>query len=164
MTTKKRTHCSGCKRKDPPEGFYGNGYCKPCGRAYYANWRKLHPERETKTQHRYYRRNRAKVCARARAYGQRLKLSAFAAYGSICACCSEAHAEFLAIDHIDGGRYGTMRGNDQRKVVGLQGYGFYRWLRNNKWPSGFRVLCHNCNASYGQFGYCPHKSTKRESA
>jgi predicted transcriptional regulator len=33
----------------------------------------------------------------------------------------------------------------------------YNWLKNHNFPSGFRVLCYNCNSSIGAWGYCPHK-------
>ncbi|MFA5766518.1 MAG: hypothetical protein WC919_01165 [Candidatus Paceibacterota bacterium] len=65
-----------------------------------------------------------------------------------CACCGESHTEFLSIDHINGG------GNKHRKnnkIVSI-----YAWLYKHKFPDGFRVLCHNCNFSYGLYGYCPH--------
>lgn len=67
-----------------------------------------------------------------------------------CACCREGRFEFLSIDHVDGG------GSQHRREVG---YGrLYEWLRDNGYPPGFRVLCHNCNQAYGMYGYCPHQS------
>jgi hypothetical protein len=33
----------------------------------------------------------------------------------------------------------------------------YVWLRDNGWPEGYRVLCHNCNSARGLYGYCPHE-------
>lgn len=65
-----------------------------------------------------------------------------------CACCGEKHLEFLAIDHIEGG------GGKHRKQIKCD---IYTWLKRNGFPSGFRVLCHNCNQSLGHYGYCPHK-------
>lgn len=67
-----------------------------------------------------------------------------------CECCQEKAMEFLSIDHIYGG------GKEHRKMTG-SGISFYRWLINNNFPKGFRVLCMNCNHSFGHFGYCPHK-------
>lgn len=73
-------------------------------------------------------------------------------YGnSKCACCGEDHLEFLAVDHINGD------GQKQREQLGMRGgYTFYSWLKQNGWPEGYRVLCHNCNQSLGNLGYCPH--------
>ena len=67
-----------------------------------------------------------------------------------CACCGESHLEFLSIDHINGG------GNEHRKKEGIRS--MHIWLYKHKFPDGFRVLCHNCNFSYGLYGYCPHTS------
>jgi hypothetical protein len=82
--------------------------------------------------------------------GKRMRLEVLIHYGGDpprCACCEEAHVEFLAIDHIEGG------GGKHRQKIGA----FYPWLIRNKFPKGFRVLCHNCNFSRGLYGYCPHK-------
>lgn len=82
------------------------------------------------------------------------KRNALIAYGGNppnCACCQESNVEFLTIDHIDGG------GTQHRKEIGHSSGRIYRWLRDQNWPMGFRVLCMNCNYSIGLFGYCPHK-------
>jgi hypothetical protein len=71
-------------------------------------------------------------------------------YGGACACCGQDIFEFLEIDHIDGG------GAAHRKKIG-QG-GLYRWLITNDYPSGFQVLCSDCNHSKGRYGACPHRS------
>jgi len=75
-----------------------------------------------------------------------------------CACCGETYIEFLAIDHVDGG------GTKHRKEIKVNGgTGFYQWLKQNNYPEGFRVLCHNCNFALGHYGYCPHNVTSEES-
>ncbi len=79
-------------------------------------------------------------------------MDAIVAYGGKCACCGEDRPEFLGIDHINGG------GNKHRKEEGI--HSLSRWLRKNKYPEGFRVLCHNCNISIGSYGYCPHTGAK----
>jgi hypothetical protein len=75
-----------------------------------------------------------------------------------CSCCGEFHIEFLVIDHIEGA------GNNHRRSINRSGLGFYRWLRANNYPSGFRVLCHNCNVAYGLYGRCPHQAEKPDTA
>lgn len=86
----------------------------------------------------------------------KLKIDAFNAYGgAICACknCPERlnpRVEFLTIDHINGG------GNRHRSLVG-HGAKFYRWLRDNNYPPGYRVLCMNCNWGSRLLGECPHE-------
>lgn len=32
----------------------------------------------------------------------------------------------------------------------------FQWLSKHGLPTGFRVLCHNCNSAHGYYGYCPH--------
>lgn len=68
-----------------------------------------------------------------------------------CHCCGEDNYEFLSIDHINGG------GSKHRTKVGLKTGDFYRWLIKNNYPTGYRVLCYNCNCSLGFYGYCPHQ-------
>lgn len=86
---------------------------------------------------------------------QILKREVFDAYGGCsCACCGEAHIEFLSIDHVNGG-------GEQHRAVGsvhrYTGTGLYRWLKRHEYPEGYRVLCMNCNFSLGRFKYCPHQ-------
>ena len=44
---------------------------------------------------------------------------------------------------------------NKSKLVG-SGSKFLRWLKANNFPSGFRVLCHNCNLAIGLYSQCPH--------
>src|SRR5512135_784104 len=67
-----------------------------------------------------------------------------------CACCHETQVEFLALDHVNGG------GHQDRKKQG-NGYSLFRNLIRKRFPTGFRVLCHNCNFSHGILKYCPHQ-------
>ncbi len=53
-----------------------------------------------------------------------------------CAKCGYPNLRALTIDHIMGG--GT------KHVHGIKGT-FYNWLRKHNYPSGFQVLCFNCN-------------------
>lgn len=56
-----------------------------------------------------------------------------------CEMCGENRVECLSIDHVEGG------GNKQRKELGtISGEHFYTWLKANNFPTGFRVLCMNC--------------------
>ncbi len=67
-----------------------------------------------------------------------------------CACCGIKHVEFLTIDHKDGG------GSQHRKQIGNSSFKFYLWLRKNKYPKNFQVLCHNCNFAKHVYKVCPH--------
>jgi hypothetical protein len=65
-----------------------------------------------------------------------------------CACCGNDVYAFLSLDHAHG------NGNKHRNEVGRSGLN--RWIINNCYPEGFRVLCNNCNCSLGNYSYCPH--------
>jgi hypothetical protein len=81
-------------------------------------------------------------------------LSHYSGGSPSCACCGETIFQFLAIDHIDGG------GLKSRKSLGLRSSTqLYRYLENESFPPGYRVLCHNCNLAIGFYGYCPHTDT-----
>ncbi len=56
---------------------------------------------------------------------------------------------FLTVDHIDGG------GKAHRRDAALNN--MWRWLVTHNFPSGFRVLCFNCNYATAGGRICPHK-------
>lgn len=115
------------------------------------NARKLDPEKFS-LRNKLYRENNYEYLKEYDAEKNRnFKIEVFSHYGSECECCGEQFMELLTIDHVKGG------GTSHRKEVGF-GLNFYRWLKDNNFPKeGFRVLCMNCNHSYGVRGYCPHK-------
>lgn len=76
------------------------------------------------------------------------------AYGKKCICCGEETKEFLTIDHEGG------NGNEHRKSLfkhNVGGVHMYRWLKKNNFPSGYRILCMNCNWATRYNPVCPHK-------
>lgn len=54
-----------------------------------------------------------------------------------CRWCGQGDLDVLTVDHIanDGAKH--------RKTITTGA--LYRWLRNNGYPSGFQILCFNCN-------------------
>ena len=80
----------------------------------------------------------------------RAKLSVIDAYGGQCVCCQETELVFLTIDHINGGG-NQMRTSTARYTTDK----FYRQLKRDGFPEGFRVLCFNCNWAEAHGG-CPH--------
>ena len=68
----------------------------------------------------------------------------------VCVCCGEGRVEFLCFDHIQGG--GAQHRKSGGGVINIA-----TWLKNQGFPDGFQVLCHNCNMSLGFYGYCPHR-------
>lgn len=71
-----------------------------------------------------------------------------------CACCGERGIEFLTIDHIIPVR---RKNNDVSKNRNTVGTGLYARLRATGFPSGYQVLCFNCNCAKRTSGECPHK-------
>ena len=143
-----KKRCTKCYEVKLLDKFYINPYggprslCIDCQQLSEKKYRKEHGQSLM-----IYRRNlRAKR-----------KLQVLVHYGGripSCACCGEENLEFLAIDHIHGG------GSRERKKVGT-GFSFFQFLIDSNFPPGYRVLCHNCNMSYGLYGYCTHKEENR---
>lgn len=133
------------RRKGKPEGSCSRSDCvnqaspgrKSCDRC---------RQREVELE----KKNRTQIQFNARQTRRRERLRVFEAYGgALCACCGEDIFEFLTIDHVAGD------GAEHRRSMGSK-RDIYAWLRKNNFPSGFRVLCMNCNFSLGYHGYCPH--------
>lgn len=97
----------------------------------------------------YFKKNREKINQRNREDYQRIRKEVLEHYGNKCACCGECNAEFLALDHVEGG------GNKHRKSIKCKSVTI--WVYKNNYPDGFRLLCHNCNFALGAYGYCPHQ-------
>lgn len=81
----------------------------------------------------------------------------YKAYGGYrCACCGETERAFLSIDHVNND--GSVHRRQNNLKTGEQ---MYRWLIRNKFPSGFQILCMNCNwGKRSNNGVCPHVSGK----
>lgn len=125
--------CIKCKQKKPETAFYppsGRRVCKRCKNAL-----------TTKTS-RTYRAELKELVLRH--YSPDLKCQ--------CPKCPYPHVgvKFLSLDHING--RGT-HGRDIRRRL-------YQWVKNNKFPDGFQVLCFNCNLGKSSYGKCPHTETQ----
>lgn len=108
----------------------------------------------------YYYANKAKIQLRHNKWRnmkfQEYRNLTLCHYGKRCACCGEQRIEFLCIDHING------NGSKHRAEIKGKYRGIYHWLVKNHFPDGFQCLCHNCNASKGAYGYCPHQVERGE--
>lgn len=83
---------------------------------------------------------------------RRERAEVFKAYGDRCLCCGEAQPHFLDIDHENGGGRALCR--DKQEPVDLA-----PWLTKHSNPSGYRILCANCNRGRAlNGGICPHHS------
>ena len=138
-------------------------------------WQLANPERVKEAAARWKARNPGMAAQRSREWrlnnlerhretcrrnDQRLKNLCYEAYGGHrCACCGETEQMFLTIDHMnnDGAEH-------RRQVVGLKrggGKKIYSWLIANNFPSGFQILCMNCNWGKARNGgVCPHKASE----
>jgi hypothetical protein len=128
--------------------------------AYITKYNAEHRDQINSSHQKHYWNNREKEIIRVmegnkRRY-RRERLECIEHYGNKCDCCGEEHIQFLAIDHIDG------NGNAHRKELRTKHLTIYEYLIKNNYPEGFRVLCHNCNASIGFYGYCPHQVERGE--
>jgi hypothetical protein len=155
--------CGKCGAEKELTDFYeasmGRGYlqseCKECTK--------------TRSRTRVHGPRRVEILAKSRTYAQgkraRVREATFAAYGgNVCACCGETESKFLTLDHMnnDGAafRKAVYRKNKRGNTAG---YHTYYWLARNGFPSGFQVLCMNCN--YGKRmndGVCPHKTKRND--
>ncbi len=123
--------------------------CGPCGKrasdyyyrrgGYNPEQARLHRQRRREARIQYARENRV-----------RQKLEVIGAYGGRCVCCGEQEPVFLCVDHIDEGRP-----EGPKKKVGGQ---LYTWLRDQGYPSGFQILCFNCNNAIRYGRVCPHQA------
>lgn len=120
-------------------------------RAYYQR----NKEKEMNRAKEYYQKNKEYLDVQSKKWRIKRRMEVLIHYSGNppkCACCGESHFEFLVIDHIAGG------GTKHRKKANLMSAStFYTWLKENNFPKGFRVLCHNCNMARGLYGYCPHQ-------
>lgn len=80
---------------------------------------------------------------------QKLRTEVLRHYGAYCACCGETQDKFLTIDHVNND------GAAHRRMI--RKANICSWLRRKDYPSGFQVLCYNCNCARGFYGKCPHE-------
>ena len=87
--------------------------------------------------------HRSKIREYTRGFRYNLKIETLSHYGTVCQKCGFSDPRALQIDHIED------NGAEERKSLGGQkfsGWQFYSWLKKHSWPSGYQVLCANCNA------------------
>lgn len=102
----------------------------------------------------YWKKNKLTRSSVKKVHRDALRLACLKHYGGLvphCVCCKIKNLEYLTIDHVGGG------GADHRREIGL-GNAIFKWLIDNGFPEGFRVLCFNCNFAISAHGVCPHAS------
>ena len=111
-------------------------------------WAKNHPDKVRE----YTRKNSEKIKKASKKRDKELRYDAIKYYSKNrfeCRCCLESNYDFLTIDHVNN------NGVEHRKQDPKANH-LYRWLKNNKYPKGFQVLCYNCNVSIFRLGKCFH--------
>jgi hypothetical protein len=147
--------CPRCRAIKDLDAFKdGRGYvrrvCVPCREYMTVDARK----RRSK----WSKEKRAEKYEKINVIKRALRLEVIAAYGGHCKCCGESTLEFLAIDHVNGDGGAHRRSiKESAKGGDIPAYEFYNWLKNNGYPGGFQILCHNCNVAKGMYGTCPHR-------
>jgi hypothetical protein len=123
-----------------------SGRCIECARIYNHTYRQANKDSIIKWKKSYRKTHRQDINAYAKKTHQNnrtrnnLKIKIFDAYGGCrCKSCGIEDLDVLSIDHVEGG------GNKHRlKEKISSGPQFYRWLKKNTYPPGYRVLCMNC--------------------
>lgn len=158
--------CSRCGKTKDQKDWHGR-QCWECLLKYRKTWelrsvdwirenRKKHAARNIERAAQWNKENADKHRKHCLAYYYRLQDEAIQAYGGYkCACCGETEPLFMTLDHI------ANDGNEHRKKLGfLGGHLLYKWLKGHNYPSGFQVLCTNCNhGKHRNHGVCPHQRT-----
>lgn len=96
---------------------------------------------QAKCQQRYRAKNRNSENMKNAVRHQQIKDYAFAAYGGYCCVwCGCTEKENLQIDHLnnDGKAHRKSLSDTDRKL-------FFRYLKKAGYPSGYQVLCRQCN-------------------
>lgn len=120
-----------------------------------AKWNAMTVEQKLKERERHRLRReswtpeeREKERERARNNNLKLKIEVLSHYCNGQIKCANPECEVpggarnilgLCVDHINGGGY------KQSRQLREQGIRFYRWLKNNGFPSGYQILCASCN-------------------
>jgi len=100
----------------------------------------------------YYHKNPKKFMEKIKKRWELRKAQAIEKMGGKCACCGENNPIFLCLDHIKGnGR------RDYQKAGGPQGV-WKRAIAEGLPKEKYRLLCWNCNAALGLYGFCPHSN------
>jgi len=166
MTNEKK--CPSCKKilpisafgivKTRPDGL--SAYCKPCRKKKQHESHAANPHKRRANARNYYYQHPEKMRASVTKNRQNLRMAALIYYGGerpFCACCGDQHIEFLSIDHIDNNGAAHRKELSYGKKSKGTSVQVNRWLRDNNYPSGFQVLCHNCNFAKHVYKICPHQ-------
>ena len=127
---------------------------------------------EWKEKHRIYNRLRYqnnpdvrdKISSDKKEKTIQIKLEVFTHYSKeisdsdvpICACCKIDDIRFLTLDHIEGRKHLPKK---EQKLASLN---LWRHVKKTGLPTGYQVLCYNCNIAKGTSYFCPHEIDRME--
>lgn len=123
-------------------------------------WQADNHERFKTGQKQYRETHRDQEKERGRQKRERQWRRVLTAYGEVCACCGESEPTFLTLDHINGARpeHSTLQPVKNRNRASRTT--ILTWLERENWPSGFQILCWNCNLATKEVGkLCPHQKS-----
>lgn len=144
--------CSICSRE-----VYIYPIIKKCERCCKSETYQKHKYKYKEKKHIYYIKNRERLTRLGREKRKEqkrdIKNEIFKFLGGKCECCGETKIEFLCIDHKNGGGRKERKGKSQ--ITYLRGI-----LKQIKQTTKFRILCWNCNSSFGLYNRCPHQDGK----
>jgi hypothetical protein len=109
-------------------------------------YNRCHPEKVSEWCRDYRRRHPRACAAGRRAQEAKIRYETLLHYSggrAACSSCGIADERVLVVDHISGG--GAAHRRSLGGGAGKGGAKFYRWLKQQGWPSGYRILCRNCD-------------------
>jgi hypothetical protein len=122
--------CEQCGKKYIPKRYKQRFCSEKCKYTHGNNKRK--PYRDE-----YQASHREDIALKTNMLNLAYKFEIFRLLGNKCSKCGKENWKVLQIDHINGG------GARHKREIDCN---FYKWLKENEYPSGFQTLCCNCNA------------------
>ena len=150
--------CPQCSINKSDNEFYRRprgglqSYCKSCLKICYRGYRREF-QRKQRQNPKYKARERIQQLERYRRDRKEM-LMAYSRGTMQCACCGESEEDFLTLDHINGG------GSKQKRELRGGSTRLMQILKKEKYPTGYQVLCMNCNLSKGKHGSCIHNTLR----
>lgn len=123
-----------------------------CAKCYHKKYKAEHHDRMLELNRAYYARNPKRFNDRIKDRNKKRRAQMIQDLGGKCACCGETELIFLCLDHIKGGGR-----REYEKGGGPNGI-WKRAIKEGLPRDKYRILCWNCNAALGLYGYCPHSN------
>ena len=139
--------CTKCNLPETPDRPFKprENCCKECKKQYLKQYRQNEDVRAREklnyAEWRAKNSDKTKLSHVKDLYYLRLSVLSYYSGGTLqCALCPESRLAALQVDHIYGGGK-----KHKAQLGGADGTLFFRWLKQNNFPDGYRILCANCN-------------------